>query len=128
MKRELSLLVAVALLTAAAPLAAHHSFSATYFEDKSASLEGQVVEFAFRNPHSYVILETPGEKGETIRWAIEWASGRTLSAQGVTPESLKAFDRVVVTGNPGRDPANHRLRMRSITRPSDGWKWSGTFQ
>ena len=113
MKRELSLWVAVALLTAAAPLAAHHSFSATYFEDKSASLEGQVVEFAFRNPHSYVILETPGEKGETIRWAIEWASGRTLSTQGVTP---------------GRNPADHRLRMRSITRPSDGWKWTGTFQ
>ena len=62
MKRELSLLIAAVLFTAAAPLAAHHSFSATYFEDKSASLEGQVVEFAFRNPHSYVILETPGER------------------------------------------------------------------
>jgi hypothetical protein len=30
-------------------------------------------------------------------------------------------------GQPGRDAADHRLRMVNITRPSDGWKWEGRF-
>jgi hypothetical protein len=33
-----------------------------------------------------------------------------------------------VVGNPGRNPADHRLRMVNITRPSDGWNWGGSFE
>jgi hypothetical protein len=33
-----------------------------------------------------------------------------------------------VTGAPGRNPDDHRIRMHSIVRPKDGWKWSGNFQ
>ena len=32
------------------------------------------------------------------------------------------------TGNPGRTAEDHRIRMRSILRPKDGFKWSGDFQ
>ena len=42
--------------------------------------------------------------------------------------ALKAGDHVIVTGAPGRNPDDHRMRMRSITRPKDGFKWNGTFQ
>jgi hypothetical protein len=35
---------------------------------------------------------------------------------------------VIVTGNPGRNPADHRMRMLSITRPSDGFKWKGVVE
>ena len=35
---------------------------------------------------------------------------------------------VIVTGNPGRNPADHRLRMQSVERPKDGWKRSGTVR
>ena len=45
----------------------------------------------------------------------------------LTRETLKPGDHVIITGNPGRNPEDHRLRMRTITRPSDGWKWGGTF-
>jgi thiamine monophosphate kinase len=51
-----------------------------------------------------------------------------LGRQGVTRETLKPGDDVVVVGNPGRNPADHRLRMVNITRPADGWKWGGTFE
>jgi hypothetical protein len=32
-----------------------------------------------------------------------------------------------VTGNPGRDPAEHRIRLHRIVRPADGWKWEGVI-
>jgi hypothetical protein len=42
---------------------AHHAFASTFVLDKTVTIEGRVVEFLFRNPHSVVVLETPGEKG-----------------------------------------------------------------
>jgi hypothetical protein len=128
MKRKLLMLLVVGALAAGAPLDAHHSFSATYFEDKVETVEGDLVQFLFRNPHSFVHVMGPDQSGEMQRWAVEWGAGLQLSGQGVTRETLKPGDHVVITGNPGRNPADHRLRMRSIVRPKDGWKWSGTFQ
>ncbi|HEY1910859.1 MAG TPA: DUF6152 family protein [Vicinamibacterales bacterium] len=121
--------VALAIWTAAVvPLSAHHSFAATYYEDKTQTIEGDLVQFVFRNPHSYVHLEAPGEDGEMHRWAVEWGSGMQLSTQGLTATALKAGDHVIVTGAPGRNSEDYRMRMRSITRPKDGFKWNGTFQ
>ena len=111
----------------AAPLLAHHSFAATYFEDKTETIEGDLVQFVFRNPHTFVHLDVTGGEGKT-RWAIEWASGQALAGQGITRETLKIGDHVVIGGSPGRNAEEHRMRMRSITRPKDGWKWSGNFQ
>jgi Family of unknown function (DUF6152) len=115
-------------LAAAVPLSAHHSFAATYFEDKTQTIEGDLVQFVFRNPHSYVHLEAPDESGQMQRWAVEWGSGMQLSTQGLSATALKAGDHVVIVGAPGRNGDDHRLRMRSIVRPKDGFKWNGTFQ
>jgi hypothetical protein len=115
------------LMASAAPAFAHHSFAATYFEDKTEKVEGELVQFLFRNPHSFVHVETKDASGNVVRYAVEWGAGLQLNQQGVTRDTLKPGDHVIVTGNPGRNPEDHRLRMRSITRPSDGWKWGGSF-
>jgi len=108
---------------------AHHSFAATYFEDQKVTIEGDLVQFLYRNPHSFVHVEVKDAKtGETVRWAVEWGAGGQLGRQGVTRETLKPGDHVIVVGNPGRNPEDHRLRMVNITRPSDGWKWGGSFE
>ena len=127
MKRTMFVLLAAAGLLSTVPAYAHHSFAATYFEDKTQTIEGDLVQFLFRNPHSFVHVEAKDEKGELQRWAIEWGAGGQLGRQGVTRETLKPGDHVIVVGNPGRNPDDHRLRMVNITRPSDGWKWGGTF-
>ena len=128
MKRMLFLLVVMGALVATVPASAHHSFAATYHEDQIQTVEGDLVQFLFRNPHSFVQLEGPDKQGAKQRWAVEWAGGLQLNRQGVTRETLKAGDHVIITGNPGRNPDDHRLRMRSISRPKDGWKWSGNFE
>lgn len=121
-------IVVGAALASAVPLSAHHSFAATYFEDKTQTIEGDLVQFVFRNPHSYVHLEASDESGHIQRWAVEWGSGMQLSTQGLSATALKAGDHVIVTGAPGRNADDHRMRMRTITRPKDGFKWNGTFQ
>jgi len=44
---------------------AHQAFASTYSLEM-VKIEGRVVEFLFRNPHSVVLVETPGEKRQTI--------------------------------------------------------------
>ncbi|MGH8205521.1 MAG: DUF6152 family protein [Steroidobacteraceae bacterium] len=109
------------------PAQAHHSFPATYMVDKTVTIEGTVVQFLFRNPHSFVHVLAPDENGKMVIWAVEWGAGGALGADHVKSDTLKAGDKVVVTGNPARDGSSHRLRMRAIERPADGWKWAGTF-
>jgi hypothetical protein len=125
-RRHLGVLVAAIALLTAASAYAHHSFAATYVVDKEIKIEGDLVSFMFRNPHSFVHVQAPDDGGQMQRWAIEWAAAGQLN--GVTRDTLKPGDHVIVTGNPGRTVEDHRIRMRSIFRPKDGWKWSGDFQ
>jgi hypothetical protein len=130
MNRKLVLpLMAVALASLLGGRAyAHHSFAATYFVDQSIKIEGTVTQFLYRNPHSFLKVDGPDDKGEMQSWSIEWGGGAQLTQSNVTRDTLKPGDHVIVTGNPGRDTAEHRIRMHSIVRPSDGWKWEGVIK
>lgn len=123
MKGRLLVGLIVALAAAGATVRAHHSFAATYDENRTVKIEGRLVQFMFRNPHSFVHLMGPDENGQEQRWAVEWGGAGQLAGQGVTRESLKPGDVVVITGNPGRNPADHRIRMLTLRRPSDGFGW-----
>lgn len=132
MKSKLLVLLFAAVTVLGVRAYAHHSFAATYFEDKKVTIEGDLVQFLYRNPHSFVHVEVKQPDGTTVRWAVEWGAGGQLGRQGVTRETLKPGDHVVVVGNPGRNPDDHRLRMVSIVRPAANgepeWKWGGTFE
>lgn len=116
-------LLAITAFGASAAALAHHSFTATYDESATMQIEGQLVQFMFRNPHAWVHVMAPDENGDMQRWGVEWGGAGQLSGQGVTRESLKPGDHVIITGNPGRNARDHRLRMRSLRRPSDGFGW-----
>src|ERR1700680_1592173 len=90
MKRTLlALVITVGAIVSGGRALAHHSFAATYFEDKTQKVEGNLVQFLYRNPHSFVHVDAPDEKGTMQRWAIEWGAGGQLGRQGVTRETLK---------------------------------------
>ena len=118
----IALLIAVALVSGV-QLYAHHSFAATYFEDRTQTIEGNLVQFLYRNPHSFVHVEAKDASGKIVRWAVEWGGGGQLGRQGVTRETLKPGDKVTIVGNPGRNPEDHRLRMLRLRRDSDGYTW-----
>jgi uncharacterized protein DUF6152 len=123
MKRAMFILLLAGVLLACTTTYAHHSFASTYDETKKITVEGKLVQFLFRNPHSFVHVMAPDEDGTMQRWAIEWGGAGQLGGQGVTRETLKPGDKVIITGNPGRNPADHRVRMVTLRRPSDGFGW-----
>jgi hypothetical protein len=122
-------IVALGTLLVYAPSQAHHSFPATYLVDQKVTIDGQIVQFLFRNPHSFVqVMAKDPANGQMQRWAVEWGSGGALTRDKVSRDTLKPGDKVIITGSPGRNASDHRLRMISIERPSDGWKWAGNFE
>ena len=102
---------------------AHHSIGATYDQSKEIKLEGKLVQFLFRNPHAFVHIEAPDPEGKIQRWSVEWGGAAQLSGQGVSRDTFKVGDVVTITGNPGRNPADHRLKMNTLRRKSDGFGW-----
>ena len=91
-----------AALLAAAPAFAHHSF-AMFDRQKEITLKGTVKEFQWTNPHSFIQIEAPDEKGMVVSYSIEMNSPNNLTRQGWKSTALKAGDKVTVVMNPLRD-------------------------
>ena len=121
-------LVVVFSVLSLRPADAHHPVAAKYYTDRTQAIEGNLVAFEFRNPHSFVYVEAPDDKGHVQRWTGEWIAGLQLSREAIAGTTLRAGDRVVISGYPSRNPEEHQLRLRTITRPKDGWRWSGNFK
>jgi len=110
-------------LAAAIPAWAHHSFAAYYDEQQNIKVEGKVTAFLYRSPHSFVELESTDENGVTTRWAAEWFSSSRLTRVGIVQDTFKPGDHVIITGAPGRAAGDHRVHLKTIVRPSDGFKF-----
>ena len=119
-----ALLALIASVVVSAPLTAHHSFAAHYLEQQTVRVEGDLVQFEYRSPHAWVHVMVRDETGSVQKVSAEWASPTRLQQRGISAETLKPGDRLVITGAPGRDPGERRLHVKTIERPSDGWRWS----
>ena len=120
----LSLAAAAVLVGVGTQVSAHHSFAATYLEDQTVSIEGELVQFLFRNPHSFVHVNVAEKDGTVRRYSVEWGGAGQLGSQGVNSQTLKVGDRVIISGSPARGyPKEARVRMRTLNRPADGFDW-----
>lgn len=114
-------LSAVVLL--GAPLLGHHSFSEYYLESDTIEVEGEIVEFQFKNPHSWVHIMAEEPFGGRKHYAAEWASVSRLEREGITARTLKVGDIVRIWASPNRRPTDNRIRLKRIERRSDRWSW-----
>jgi hypothetical protein len=97
---------------------AHHAYS-LYLEDRTVSIEGELAQFVYRSPHTIVTLKTAG----SATYNAEWSDRRDLATVGVTVDTLRIGDRIVLTGSPGRNPHDRILHVKGVRRIADGWRW-----
>lgn len=132
MKSRIVILFAAAILLLGATAYAHHSFAGSYIEDKSVTIEGKVVQFDIRNPHSFINIEVVGKDGKAVRWGGEWGGVTQLSEGGVTRFTLKVGDKVIIDGAPSRDVDEHKVLIRKVVRPATAgnpeFTWGGTVR
>jgi len=126
--KKLTLVLAFAAVVATVPVQAHHSFAAYYFADKLVSIEGTVEELEYKNPHVWLYIEAPDKRGKPQKVSAEWSAPNRLERQGVTKDTLKPGDHVIVTGSPSRDMIGYKIQLRKLYRVSDGWTWMASEQ
>lgn len=116
------------LLSLGTPLVAHHSFSTYYLEDDTIEIEGDVIEFQYKNPHSWVHMKGRDVFGREALYSAEWASVSRLEREGINARTLRMGDVVRIWASPNRNPSDNRIRLKRIERRSDHWSWGQTRQ
>jgi hypothetical protein len=96
-----------------APTLAHHS-PAAFDRTKEVKLVGTVKEFRWQNPHTWIEVFVPDEKGQDVLWGVELTSPTYLIRAGWKSNIIRPGDKVTVVVNPVRsgEPAGI---FRSLT-------------
>jgi len=95
------LIAGAVILSMAASVAAHHS-PAAFDRTREVKLVGTVKEFRWQNPHTWIEILVPNERGEQVLWAVELTSPTYLVRAGWKSNTIKAGDKVTIVGNPVR--------------------------
>lgn len=122
----------VIAVTGSAATYAHHSFAGTYREGDVITLEGTIVQFNVRNPHSFINIEVTDEDGNKTLWGGEWGSVTALSQGGVDRFTLKVGEHIIMEGSAPRDSLDHKVLVRKVVRPATDkvkeFVWEGRFR
>lgn len=103
---QASCLIALAYATAAAH--AHHSVTANFDSDRRVEIRGTVIDFKLRSPHSSLVVRGRAfENGKALNaeaeeWEIESSAAKGLMGRGITSDSIKPGDAIIVVGSPSR--------------------------
>lgn len=106
-----STLLVLASTTAAS---AHHSVAANFDAAQAVEVTGEVVEWRFRNPHAFLVLDGTAtingvRDAAPQRWEIESSAAASMRAMGIDETSFVPGQTVTIKGIPHRDPSLRRI-------------------
>ena len=100
----LVLAVVAGLLLPGPQATAHHSEAAEFDADTPVRVTGVVRKVEWFNPHIWYYVEGTDEvSGDTAVWGFSGGAPNSLRRRGVTSDSLKIGDTVVVEGHRALD-------------------------
>jgi hypothetical protein len=105
-------LAACLLVLAAAPARAHHSF-APFDLTQEKTITGTVSRFEWTNPHSWIFVDVPNDKGGVDSWAIEGMSPNYLARRGWTKTTVKPGDTITIAVRPLRSGEHGGMFVRA---------------
>ena len=100
---------------AMSPLFAHHSF-AMFDTAKRVTMAGTVTAFEWTNPHVYIEIDVPDEKGVVKHWSVELGSPSILMQAGWKFTDVKVGDKITVVLSPLRSGEPGGLLAQATVR------------
>jgi hypothetical protein len=120
--RRTILAVLGAVVLAGGAAQAHHGYTAFFDpQEKTVAVEGELAGLLYANPHVVMTIRAADGTVYTVTWqAATWVERNA----GVTKETFRAGDHLIVIGAPSRDPQSHEVTMvQEVRRPRDSWRW-----
>jgi hypothetical protein len=91
---------------------AHHSF-ALYDQAKLTALSGTVHDWAWANPHCWLVIDLTKADGKTEQWALAGSSPNMMSRWGWNAADIKVGDKIQVDAHPAKD-GSHFAQLRTV--------------
>ena len=113
MKRLALAGAAAGLLCAGTPVAAHHSFTAEYDQNKPVVLRGALTRVELTNPHGWLHMDVKGNDAKPVDWAIETGPTNTFIRAGVRKTDFILGSEIVVNGFLAKN-GTHTVNGREI--------------
>ena len=106
--------VVLALVLAAIPLSAHHSWPVSM--EKLVTVKGTVTDFTWENPHPMMTLEVKTDDGKVEKWQVGGPAINRMEANGWTKTTVKAGDVITGTGYQFSD-GQKIIRLERVVLP-----------
>jgi hypothetical protein len=83
MRTLLVAFMSLGVVTAAAPVWAHHSFAAQFDDKAPVTIKGTLSKMEWLNPHTWIHVDVKEPDGKVVTWAIEGATPNSLLRRGL---------------------------------------------
>ena len=106
--------LAVILLSAAAPVIAHHAFSAEFDQSKPIKVSGEITKLEWVNPHAWLFIDAKGADGKVVPWRFEMGAPNALLRAGWSKSDIEVGTAVTVSGFVARagGPVGNAFQVR----------------
>ena len=109
---RLGALVISGLVMGGSALSAHHSFAA-FDMSKEQTITGVVSRFDWTNPHTFIWVEVPNDKGVVESWGVEGMSPNFLGRRGWSKNSVKPGDKITISIRPLKEGKTGGMFIRA---------------
>jgi hypothetical protein len=114
--------LAAALLLAAAPSLAHHSFSAEFDATKCREFTGTLTKIEWTNPHAFFQMDVKDAGGKVENWSFQTYALITLRRAGTTRQMFidNVGKELWVRGCVAKNGREHYAAAGTLKFASDG--------
>ena len=119
--------LAFALVWAATPVLAHHSFAAQYDAKQPITFTGTVMKMEWQNPHIFFYVDVKDASGKVMNYAVEGGPPNTLYRSGWRKDTLKIGETVTVEGSKAKDGSN-LVNARSVVMANGKRVFAGSSE
>jgi hypothetical protein len=107
--RSLITVVGLMITVGVVTTSAHHSWNTVFSEDKPLVLRGTISKVELVNPHAWIWIDVKGTDGAITKWGVEGGPPNGLIRNGITKDSLKIGEELIVHGYGARDETTFQV-------------------